>query len=70
VLKLVAGRARRAVVVALAGMERVVPAGRVLAGGGLVVDTVLVQTARLRGLGDVHRLTPTNPVFLVSGVRS
>jgi precorrin-6B C5,15-methyltransferase / cobalt-precorrin-6B C5,C15-methyltransferase len=70
VLKLVAGRARRAVVVALAGMERVVPAGRVLAGGGLVVDTVLVQTARLRGLGDVHRLAPTNPVFLVSGVRS
>jgi hypothetical protein len=58
------------VVVALAGMERVVPAGRVLAGGGLVVDTVLVQTARLRGLGDVHRLAPTNPVFLVSGVRS
>ena len=69
-LKLVAGRARRAVVVALAGMERVVPAGRVLAGGGLAVDTVLVQTARLRGLGELHRLVPTNPVFLVSGVRS
>ena len=69
VLKEAGGRARRAVVVALAGMERVVPAGRVLAGGGLEVETVLLQAARLRGIGELHRLVPTNPVFLVSGVR-
>jgi precorrin-6Y C5,15-methyltransferase (decarboxylating) len=69
VLKEAAGRARRAVVVALAGMERVVPAGLVLAGGGLQVETVLLQAARLRGIGELHRLVPTNPVFLVSGVR-
>jgi precorrin-6B C5,15-methyltransferase / cobalt-precorrin-6B C5,C15-methyltransferase len=70
VLKLVAGRARRAVVVALAGVERVVPVARLLSGGGLQVETVLVQAARLRGLGELHRLVPTNPVFLVTGVRS
>jgi precorrin-6Y C5,15-methyltransferase (decarboxylating) len=69
VLKEAGGRARRAVVVALTGMERVVPAGRVLAGGGLEVETVLLQAARLRGIGELHRLVPTNPVFLVSGVR-
>src|SRR6266540_2913645 len=69
VLKEAGSRARRAVVVALAGMERVVPAGRVLGGCGLAVETVLVQTARLRGIGELHRLVPTNPVFLVSGVR-
>lgn len=69
VLKVAGGRARRAVVVALAGMERVVPAGRLLAGCGLEVETVLVQSARLRGVGELHRLVPTNPVFLVSGAR-
>jgi precorrin-6B C5,15-methyltransferase / cobalt-precorrin-6B C5,C15-methyltransferase len=69
VLKVVAGRARRVVVVALAGIERVVPAGRVLAGGGLQVETVLLQAARLRGVGELHRLVPANPVFLVSGAR-
>jgi len=69
VLKVVASRARRAVVVALAGMERVVPAGRLLADGGLQVETVLLQAARLRGVGELHRLVPTNPVFLVSGMR-
>jgi precorrin-6Y C5,15-methyltransferase (decarboxylating) len=69
VLKAVASRARRAVVVALAGIERVVPAGRLLAGGGLQVETVLLQAARLRGVGELHRLVPANPVFLVTGAR-
>lgn len=68
-LKLIATRARRAVVVALAATERVGPAGELLASGGLEVDSVLVHAARLRRIGDLHRLAPVNPVFLVSGVR-
>jgi precorrin-6Y C5,15-methyltransferase (decarboxylating) len=65
----VAGRVRRACVVALAGVERVVPAAELLAAGGLEVETTLVQAARLEGLAGLHRLLPTNPVFLVCGVR-
>ncbi len=69
VCKLVAVRARRAVVLALAGIERVVPAASLLAEGGLEVETVLLQASRVRGVGGLHRLVPVNPVFLVSGVR-
>jgi precorrin-6Y C5,15-methyltransferase (decarboxylating) len=69
VCKLVAVRARRAAVVALAGVERVVPAASLLAAGGLEVETVMLHSSRLRAVGGVHRLVPTNPVFLVSGVR-
>lgn len=69
-LKLVSARARRAVVVALASVERVERARGALFEGGLDVDAVLVQAARLTPLGDVHRLTPVNPVFLVTGTRS
>lgn len=68
-LKLAGTRARRAVVVALAAVERVGSAVELLASGGLDVDAVLVHAARLRRIGDVHRLAPVNPVFLVSGVR-
>jgi precorrin-6Y C5,15-methyltransferase (decarboxylating) len=69
VLALVAARVRRAAVVALAGLERVRPAGRALAEGGLAVEVTLVQAARLRAIGGASRLAPTNPVFLVAGVR-
>lgn len=69
-LKLVAARARRAAVVALAGLERVMLAAELLAEGGLAVETTLVQAARLEGIGEVSRLAPINPVFLVSGVRA
>jgi precorrin-6Y C5,15-methyltransferase (decarboxylating) len=65
----VAVRVRRAAVVALAGIDRVVPAATLLADAGLTVDTVLVQASRLRAVGGVHRLVPANPVFLVTGVR-
>jgi precorrin-6Y C5,15-methyltransferase (decarboxylating) len=71
ILRHAAGRARRAVVVALAGLERVVPAVALLESAGFDAGAVLVQAARLRGLGDpaVHRLAPVNPVFLVQGFR-
>lgn len=68
-LKLAGTRARRVVVVALAAVERVGDAVELLASGGLDVDAVLVHAARLRRIGDAHRLAPVNPVFLVSGVR-
>jgi len=74
-----AGRVRRAVVVALASIERIAPAARALADAGLAVDTVLAQTANLRPFGaeqgagaesgTTHRLVPANPVFLVTGKR-
>jgi precorrin-6B methylase 2 len=41
-----------------------------LEAGGLASDVVLVQTARLDPLAGHQRLTPTNPVFLVSAVRA
>lgn len=69
VVKLVASRVRRAAVVALVGLDRVTEARRLLESGGLETDALLVQTARLKPLGDLQRLAPTNPVFLVSGVR-
>jgi precorrin-6Y C5,15-methyltransferase (decarboxylating) len=53
-------------VVALATLERVAPTVAALA--GYDVDTVLVQVQQLQPLGDGHRLAPTNPVFVVSGV--
>lgn len=68
-LKLAAARARRSVVVALASVERVTPAAGMLAAEGLEVDAVLLEASRLRDIGELHRLTPTNPVFVVSGVR-
>lgn len=53
-------------VVALATLERVAPT--VAALGGYDVDTVLLQVQTLQPLGEGHRLAPTNPVFVVSGV--
>ena len=67
ILKLCAVRARRAVVVSLIGLERVVPAGEVLAGCGLEVETTLLQTSSLKEVGPLHRLAAGTPVFVVSG---
>ncbi|MDQ0814142.1 precorrin-6Y C5,15-methyltransferase (decarboxylating) [Streptomyces sp. B3I7] len=65
-----ARRARRTVVVALAALDRVPAARAALAGAGLDVDGVLLQSSRLSPLpGDVTRLAATNPVFLLWGVR-
>ena len=70
VLAVAAQRSRRTVVLALAGVERVVPAQRALADAGYTVETVMLQASRLTGVGDLHRLAAQNPVFVVSGVRS
>ena len=55
------------VVVALATVERVGPT--VAALDRYDVDTVLLQVQHLAPLGDGHRLSPANPVFVVSGLR-
>jgi precorrin-6Y C5,15-methyltransferase (decarboxylating) len=65
-----ARRARRAVVVALAALDRVPAAREALTAAGLDCDGVLLQSSRLAPLpGDVTRLAATNPVFLLWGVR-
>ncbi|MFE1026339.1 precorrin-6y C5,15-methyltransferase (decarboxylating) subunit CbiE [Streptomyces sp. NPDC058818] len=65
-----ARRARRAVVVAMAALDRVPAARRALLDAGLECDGVLLQSSRLAPLpGDVTRLAATNPVFLLWGVR-
>ncbi|MDQ3387423.1 MAG: cobalamin biosynthesis bifunctional protein CbiET, partial [Actinomycetota bacterium] len=67
IVKLSATRARRCVVLALIGLERVVPAGEILEGCGLTVETTFLQTSRMRGIGDMHRLVPESGVFVVVG---
>ncbi len=69
IVKLAAARTRRVAVVALAGVDRVGLGWELLASGGLRVHAVLLQAARLRALGDAHRLAPINPVFLLVGER-
>lgn len=64
-----AARARRAVVVSLVGIERVVPAAEILEDRGLEVETVFLQTSGLKDVGDAHRLAPEGAVFLVCGSR-
>ncbi|CAL9405121.1 precorrin-6y C5,15-methyltransferase (decarboxylating) subunit CbiE [Streptomyces sp. enrichment culture] len=65
-----ARRARRAVVVAMAALDRVPAARAALEGAGFDCDGVLLQSSRLAPLpGDVTRLAATNPVFLLWGVR-
>ena len=61
-----AQRARRAVVVTLAALDRVAAVRTALAGAGLAVDGVLLQSSRLAPLpGDVTRLAAANPVFVL-----
>ncbi|WP_221355119.1 precorrin-6y C5,15-methyltransferase (decarboxylating) subunit CbiE [Streptomyces beigongshangae] len=65
-----ARRARRAVVVAVAALDRVPAAREALVAAGLDCDGVLLQSSRLAPLpGDVTRLAAANPVFLLWGVR-
>ncbi|MFJ2610164.1 precorrin-6y C5,15-methyltransferase (decarboxylating) subunit CbiE [Streptomyces sp. NPDC087425] len=65
-----ATRARRAVVVALAALDRVPAARAALTDAGFSCDGVLLQSSRLAPLpGDVTRLAATNPVFLLWGER-
>ncbi len=70
IVKLCAVRARRAVVLALITLERVVPAGEILEDCGLEVETTFLQAARMKGVGVLHRLAAETPVFVMSGKRS
>ncbi|MEH0582385.1 precorrin-6y C5,15-methyltransferase (decarboxylating) subunit CbiE [Streptomyces sp. B21-108] len=66
-----ARRARRAVVVAMAALDRVPAVRSALTDAGFDVDGVLLQSSRLAPLpGDVTRLAATNPVFLLWGTRT
>ena len=69
IVKLCAVRTRRAVVLSLVSLERVVPAAEILEGCGLEVETTFLQASRVRGVGSLHRLVPEAPVFVVSGRR-
>ncbi|MCT9004863.1 precorrin-6y C5,15-methyltransferase (decarboxylating) subunit CbiE [Streptomyces rhizosphaerihabitans] len=65
-----ARRARRAVVIAMASLDRVPAARDALTAAGFACDGVLLQSSRLAPLpGDVSRLAATNPVFVLWGVR-
>jgi precorrin-6Y C5,15-methyltransferase (decarboxylating) len=70
IIKLCAVSARRSVVLALVGLERVVPAARILEDCGLEVETTFLQTSRMKGVGELHRLAAESSAFIVSGERS
>ena len=70
IVKLSAVRARRAVVLALVTLERVVPAAQLLEDRGLEVETTFLQTSRIKGVGSLHRLAAASAVFVVSGSRA
>lgn len=65
-----AARARRAVVVTLALIERAAPTMRALEAHGLTVEATMVQASRLRPLAGGHRLAAENPIVVVCGVRA
>jgi precorrin-6Y C5,15-methyltransferase (decarboxylating) len=69
ILELAATRARRCVVLTLVTLERVVPAGKILENCGLDVETTLLQTSHVKGVGELHRLVAQTPVFVVYGQR-
>jgi precorrin-6B C5,15-methyltransferase / cobalt-precorrin-6B C5,C15-methyltransferase len=69
IVKLCAVRARRSVVLTLIGLERVVPAGKVLEDCGLEVETAFLQTSAVKGIASMHRLVPEGAAFLVCGSR-
>jgi precorrin-6Y C5,15-methyltransferase (decarboxylating) len=61
--------ARRSVVLALVGLERVVPAAQILEACGLEVETTFVQTSQMKGVGGLHRLAAESNAFVVWGSR-
>ena len=69
IAKLCAVSARRSVVLALVGLERVVPAAQILEGCGIEVETAFLQTSRMKGVGGLHRLAAESSAFVVSGSR-
>jgi precorrin-6Y C5,15-methyltransferase (decarboxylating) len=69
IVKLSAAGVRRSVVLTLVTLERVVPAAQILEGCGLEVETTFLQTSRMKGVGDLHRLAAEGNAFVVSGSR-
>jgi precorrin-6Y C5,15-methyltransferase (decarboxylating) len=69
IVDLAAARARRAVVVTLATLERIGPVIERLAAAGLQAEGTLVQGARIRPFVGQHRLEPTNPTAVLVGRR-
>jgi len=67
IVGLAAGRALRAVVLTLVGLERVAPAAGILERAGFEVETTLLQASRVKGIGSLHRLVSETPVFVVCG---
>ena len=67
IVKLCAVRTRRAAVLALVTLERVVPAAQILQECGLEVETTFLQTSRMKGVGELHRLAAESSAFVVSG---
>jgi precorrin-6Y C5,15-methyltransferase (decarboxylating) len=70
IVKLSAVRARRAVVLALVTLERVVPAAQLLENCDLEVESTFLQTSKMKGVGNLHRLAAESVVFVVSGSRT
>ena len=62
-------RAKRAVVVTLASIERIETAKSSLQDSGFEVEVIMLQTSRLRGIGALSGFAAANPVFIVSGRR-
>ena len=62
--------AQRSVVLTLVGLERVVPAARILEGCGLEVETTFLQASLMKGVGELHRLAAESNAFIVSGDRT
>jgi precorrin-6B C5,15-methyltransferase / cobalt-precorrin-6B C5,C15-methyltransferase len=62
--------ARRSVVLALVGLERVVPAAKILESCRLEVETTFLQTSRMKGVGELHRLAAEGSAFIVSAERA
>jgi precorrin-6Y C5,15-methyltransferase (decarboxylating) len=69
ILDVCVARARRAVVVTLALVERAGPTLERLRAAGLEADATLLQASRLRPLAGGHRLAAENPVVVVWGRR-
>jgi precorrin-6Y C5,15-methyltransferase (decarboxylating) len=71
VLRAVAARRPPRLVAALAGLDRLVTAVRLLREHGYRVDAVQLSASRLADLGrDSLRLTGTNPIVVLTGERS
>jgi precorrin-6Y C5,15-methyltransferase (decarboxylating) len=70
ILDVCGGRARRAIVVTLALIERAGPVLERLTAAGLQADATLVQASRLSPLAGGHRLAATNPVIVAVGRRT